>query len=272
MLKPNITIAVLTHNRSWHFAQMLASIREYTTIPYVLKVLDTCSNLNHIEHVNQFRGEDFTDHILADKFYSCVEGRRIFLDYIDTEFTVYLDDDIRVGPLWLSSLMTPMINDDNTGIVASNIVQEGKRVTSGVRKLKNNGRSFSVSEHLPEYRGEGDLSLGGATLYRTEALRKTEYRKEFIGGYEDWDQTLQIKNDLNLKIQSSNATLFHYHMAESQGYFSDRWRWVELMDSALGIFDRWKIRTGVDKVLKHFIDNEITIPREQVERITEVLI
>lgn len=27
-----------------------------------------------------------------------------------------------------------------------------------------------------------------------------------------------------------------------------------------------------DKVLKHFIDNEITIPREQVERIAEVLI
>ncbi|MBW1784787.1 MAG: glycosyltransferase [Deltaproteobacteria bacterium] len=269
-MKTEVSICILTHNRSFHFAQCIASIRQFTKSPYVIKVLDVGSDLNHIEHMRQFAGQDIEFGYCAD-FLSCLDGRRRLLRLVDTEFVVYLDDDIRVGPAWLENLLIPMRNDESAGAVASNLIQEAREHTSGVRYLEQKGRALTVRHHEVNYTGTAPICVGGATLYRFDALQATEYRPEFAGGYEDWDQTLQISKDQSLNIYGSRSTVFHRHLPECRDYFADRWRWADLMESALGMFDRWKIRTAVDKVLRHYLEKEIVISREHAERIVEVI-
>ena len=269
-MKTETTIAILSHNRSWHLAQCIASIREFSYAPYIIKILDVDSTPVHREHVKQFAGPDCLIYP-ADDFPSCLEGRRRFLDMVDTEFVIYLDDDIRVGPRWIENMLRPIRLDTNSGASVANIVQEGEKVMSGVRYLEQSGRTLSVKQHEVGYLGQAPLSCGGATLYKLDTLKATEYRPEFSGGYEDWDQTMQITQDLGRGIYGTQATLFHKHMPECKDYFSDRWRWRELMESALGMYDRWNIRTGVDKVLAHFVKNEIVIPKDQAARVMEVI-
>ena len=276
------TIAILTHNRSWHFAQCIASIRRFTRGKYIIKVLDNNSDAEHVEHMKQYKDRDCS-FIWGDKFLSCLEGRRQILNHINTEYVAFIDDDIRVGPAWLECMLRPMENDPDAGAVAANIIQEGIKVMSGVRYLARPGsndyvaplpigREGRVVRHFPvNHEGQAPLSCGGATLYRLDVLRDTEFRPEFNGGYEDWDQTLQITQDLKKNIYGSRATVFHKHMNECKDYFSDRWRWRELTDSALGMWDRWRVRTAVDKVLRYYLEKEIVIPADQAARITEAL-
>jgi len=270
-MKPEITIAILTHNRSWHFAQCVASIRQFTKTPYKIFAFDVGSNPEQIEHMKQFHRDDCADWGYCDTFISCLEGRRRILNSIDTEFVVYLDDDIRVGPEWLGSMLAPMRRDPDAAVVAPNISQEGAQVMSGIRERVKKGASHVVRSLPVNHEGKADMCMGGATLYRADILRETELRKEFSGGYEDWDQTLQITQDLKKKIYGCRATVFHKHMKECDDYFEDRWRWRELMDSAIGMWDRWNVRTAVDRVLTTFLELEIAIPREQAKRVAEVI-
>lgn len=270
-MTPEITIGILTHNRSWHFAQCIASIREFTETPYQIGVLDTKSDIHHCEHMRQFEGDD-CQFVFADVFYSCLEGRRKLLDMVDTEFIAYVDDDARVGPGWLQHLLRPMRNDPDCGAAVMNIVQEGKQATSGARFVEHGARSRTMHQHKPGYIGEAPACCGGATLYRTDVLRATEFREEFNGGYEDWDQTLQITQDLKKRIYATPATAFHYHMPENGPYCLDRWRWRPLLESAIGIWDRWQIRTAIDNTLLHFLKNNMSVPRDQMEKAMEALI
>lgn len=269
-MKPEITIGILTHNRSWHFAQCLASVREFSRSPYKIKVLDTNSTENHREHMRQFTGADI-DFVQHENFLSCAEGRRALLDMVDTEFVVYLDDDTRVGPGWLQCMMRQMRNYDNCAAVSANINQECEQWMSGVRFLERAPNCMRVRQYDLGYEGPGELCQGGATLYKADILRNTEFRSEFNGGYEDWDQTLQITQDLGCTIFGSRACVFHKHMPENKDYFKERWRWTELMDSALGMWDRWRVRTPVDKVLPNMIKNEIRLSDEHSKRVMEVI-
>jgi len=269
-MKP-VTIAILSHNRSWHMAQCVASIREYTKAKYHIKILDHGSEAEHREHIKQLKGKDL-EVVFQDDFMSCLAGRRRFLSHIDTDFCVYLDDDIRVSPHWLENLLKPMRNDAECAAVACNLVQENQQIMSGVRYVKQWGNALIVEQYDTNYEGQAVACCGGATLYRTQALHDTEYREEFAGGYEDWDQTLQMTQELNKTIYGSRATVFHKHMPECKDYFPDRWRWAELMESALAMYERWNIRTGVDKTLTHYIKGGVVISPEQASRAMKVLI
>jgi O-antigen biosynthesis protein len=269
-MKPEVTIGILTHDRSWHVAQTISAIRQFTREPYVVKLFDISSRPDHAEHVKRMDADDVHVYRIED-FLSCLSGRREILSHVETPFVAYVDDDVRVGPEWLGNLLAPMRTDPEAGAVAANIVQEGQRIESGVRYLERSGRLFEMRNRPANFIGRGDACLGGATLYRTDVLRETEFREEFSGGYEDWDQTLQISRDLKRGVYGSRATVFHRHLPESESYFADRWRWRELFESAFGMLDRWEVRTAVAKVLIAHLRGEIVIPAEFAERIPEIV-
>jgi len=271
-MKIETTIGILSHDRSWHLAQCLASIRQFTRTPYTVKVLDVGSAENHREHISHFSGRD-CEIGYCDDFLSCLEGRRRLLRLVDTEFVAFIDDDIKVAPGWLANLLRPMRLDSNCGAVASNLIQEGGAgISSGCRYLERKGRARVVRHHKTGFLGTAPMCSGGATLYRFDVLKETEKRPEFSGGFEDWDQTLQITQDLKRSIYGSRSVMFHRHLAECAGYFDRRWRWRELMEAALAMWDRWQIRTAVDNVLTHYLKDQIVIPKDYAERIVEVLI
>jgi len=203
---------------------------------------------------------------------SCLQGRRDILERIDTPLTVFLDDDITVSPLWLSNLVAVMAGR-GAAIVPMNLwsdVNAGENLgqkyhLSGVRRVEYG----EVMKAPWLYVGEGDMCHGGATLYRTEALRATEYRPEYNGSFEDWDQILQITQDQGGTVWGSTVVGFHQHLDESRqaDYWDYRWRWLEVLTAALAAWDRWGIRRGVRNTYRDLLAYGIDIPAQELKRI-----
>ena len=124
MIEP-VTIAILSHNRSWSLMQTVSSIRQFVQWPYRIIIHDNGSSEDHLGHVWRLEGDDCLIHTCRD-FLSCLDGRRAVLDLVDTEYVAFLDDDIRVCPSWLSEMMGVMLTRENAGAVTCNITQDGR--------------------------------------------------------------------------------------------------------------------------------------------------
>jgi len=260
-----ITIAILSHNRSFLLTQAVGSIRQFTRYPYRILIHDNASDENHKEHIAQLAADDCSI-IWSDKFYSCVQGRREFLRYVETERLVYMDDDEKVGPKWLTNMVAVM-NRFNCGAVVGNLVHDDGRTYSGARMVR--GREILVKPI--EYRGQCDAAAGGCTLYDRDVLDATEYRPEFSGGFEDWDQTLQITRDLGRTIYASPAVFFHNHGPLDHDYYVDRWRYTEVMDAAVGIWKRWRIKTAVTNTAAEMLKRGVPFTKEQADVFSGVM-
>lgn len=266
-------------NRSWMLTQCVAAIRQYTRHPYRLIIRDHNSEPQHQAHIKQLSGPD-CEIQFHDQFYSCLDGRRKALDDIKTSRCVFLDDDIKVSPLWLTNLVARM-ESAGAAVVPMNLWTDlgetdknGDSVyhyLGGIRLVQ----AGEVGKGPWLYTGRGDMAPGGATLYRTEYLKATKYRPEYRGGFEDWDQILQITQDLNGTVWGSKVVGFHHHRdRESMGasYWNLRWRWRETMEAALAAWDYWGIKLGVRDTWKKCIENRVTFPEPVMERIRAIRI
>lgn len=261
MFEP-VTIAILSRNRSWLLNQCVASIREFTKHPYRILIQDHGSDLHHREHMKRLLLRDDVQIVWRDDFLSCAEGRRTILDQVESEYVAYMDDDEKVAPHWLSNMVSVMRTRPACAAVTANMVIDGRQMMSGARMVR--GQDIIMAKW--GYTGSADACAGGCTLYRTDVLRATEYRPEFNAGYEDWDQTLQITRDLRMTVWASRAALFHNHIATTD-YLVDRWRMTELMDAAIAIWDRWRIRTAIEKVFKAMHDMGVPLQERQIRKV-----
>ena len=260
-----VEIFIMSHNRSWSLLQTVASIREFTRWPYMIIVQDHASRPAEQEHINQLAAGDTRIRYLA-QFLSCNEGRRAILPYLSSEYVMFLDDDVRVGPQWLDKMMTVMLSKLNAGAVVGNIFQDDGRQESGIRRIKGG----IVYNEKWGYLGRGEATLGGATLYRTDIVRKTEFRPEFNAGFEDWDQTLQMTQNLGCELWGSDAGFLHVHQHESRAYALERWRWPEIMDSALAMYHRWGVRTAVQKTLSFMMKHNVKVRADQWQQVIQI--
>lgn len=258
-----VDIHIMTHNRSYSLMRTLASIRQFTRCgDYCVIVQDNLSNGEHRAHLKDMLGPKGTH--FKDKFYSCNEGRRVGLELVDSDYVVFLDDDVRVSPGWLTELMSVMKKRD-AGAVTTNICQDGLRWESGARIR----RGCEVLHEDWGFTGNAELCQGGATLYRTELLRQTEYRPEYNGSFEDWDQTLQLTQDLGATVWGSRANVNHVHGFESVEYAADKWRWPEIIESALAIHERWGIKTALRKTVETCLHQNVRIRADLWDQIKQ---
>lgn len=260
------TILILSHNRSWSLLQCVASIREWTRAPYHIVIQDHQSDEKHWPMIQNLEADDCTV-LRADAFLSCNEGRRLGLDHVQGKHVVFLDDDLKVERAWLSRMLRPMLKDPEIGAVCGQMVQNfGNERMSWARMLDRHD-----AKRLPfGFTGYCDFCGGGATLYRTEALRQTEYRGEFDGTGEDWDQILQMRLN-EWKVFCADVTFFHFHQKDYDEYGSERWRFTEIMDSAIGLWKRWGIKTVVAEQAAFMITHGIPFRPEQREAIKEII-
>lgn len=264
-MSDEVTILILSRNRSWSLLQCVSSIREWTKTPYHIVIQDHDSNEQHWPMIRILEGPDCTV-LRCNTFLSCNEGRRVGLDHVPGKYVVFLDDDIKVSRGWLEKLMEPMSQYDGVGAVCGQLVQNyGMQKMSWARMLRD-GESVRM-----KYGFEGwcDFCGGGATLYDIEALRGTEFRREFNGTGEDWDQILQMSEN-DWRIRCENVKFFHFHQSDYDEYGVDRWRYSEIMDSGIGLWDRWGIKTVVAEQFAAMIKRGIPLLPEQQKRVREI--
>jgi glycosyltransferase involved in cell wall biosynthesis len=260
-----VTILILSHNRSWSLQQCVGSIREWTRWPYHIVIQDHASDPEHWEAIRQLEGTDCTV-LRANSFLSCNEGRRVGLDHVQGEHVVFLDDDIKVERLWLSRMMKEMARP-GVGVVCGQLLQNfGKYKMSWARMLVNG----TAQRMEYGFTGLCDFCGGGATLYEVAALRGSEFRKEFNGTGEDWDQILQIAG-AGYKIWSTDVHFFHFHQGDYDEYGTKRWRYTEIMDSALALYTRWGIRNVAIEVLADMVSRGLPLQAEQRKVMDKVM-
>jgi GT2 family glycosyltransferase len=179
---------------------------------------------------------------------------------------VFLDDDIKVERMWLTRMMREMARP-SVDVVCGQLTQNfGNPKMSWARKM-NNG----TAERLPYgFTGYCDFCGGGATLYDIEALRATEFRSEFNGTGEDWDQILQIAANGG-KIYCSDVEFFHFHQGDYDEYGTKRWRFPEILESALSLYDRWGIRNVAFEVAAEMTGRGLPLNGDQRAAINKIM-
>ena len=180
---------------------------------------------------------------------------------------MFLDDDIKVERNWLSRLMLPMKRYDNMGAVCGQVVQNfGKEMMCWGRGFDgHNVKRFEFG-----FTGFCEFCGGGATLYDVEALRQTEFRPEYNGTGEDWDQILQMRQN-GYRVFATDVQFFHFHQKDYEEYSQDRWRHSEIMDAALALYDTWGITTIVAERYDFMLKHGISLTEEQRERMREII-
>ena len=263
-----VTIAVLTHNRSRSLLRTVESLQTFTEYePCKLVILDSGSDTGHRNAIARLAQMPNVTLAYFPQPLTCCEGRRHILRYVDTPFVVYLDDDITVTPRWLTRMMFWMQGQgDKCGAVAAQLVLDGLNPISGARYIQNG----TIQAHPFGYTGECDICHGGATLYRTEALKKTEFRPEYSCGSEDMDMLLQLKRDHGYSIQSCDVILHHVH--EPQGKFDrQRWRDVDILDSSIGLWHRWGIATKAIFQACRCVQHGVGIRSDQSHAVLQIM-
>lgn len=263
-----VTIAILTHNRSRSLLRTVGSLQTFTVYePCNLVILDSGSdkpNRNAIASLAQMPNITM---IQFPQPLTCCEGRRHILRYIDTPYVVYLDDDITVTPRWLTRMMAWMIGEgENCGAVAAQLVRDGLTPYSGARYIQNG----TIQAHPFGYTGECDICHGGATLYRMEALLKTQFRPEYSCGAEDMDMLLQLKRDYGYGVQSCDVILHHDHEPQCK-YDSQRWRDVDILDSAIALWHRWGIASKAVFAACRCVQNGVGIRTDQTQAVLQIM-
>ena len=103
--EPKVTIAVVPRERFSYTQQSLESVYKYTTIPFHLVCVDGGSPgyvRRYIEAEARRRGFD----LIRTGFYlSPNRARNMALKQVRTEYVVFLDNDVQVGPGWLENLL-----------------------------------------------------------------------------------------------------------------------------------------------------------------------
>ena len=265
MSKP-VTILILSHNRSWSLMQCVSSIREWTRVPYRIVIQDHNSDERHWPMIKRLAGQDCVVN-RVDSILSCNEGRRIGLDVVAGRYCVFIDDDVRVERNWLGRMLAPMLKYRDVGAVCGQIVQNfGNQKMSWARMLAGgNAKRMEFG-----FTGWCDFCGGGATLYDIDALRQTEFREEFNGTGEDWDQILQM-GELGYRTYCTTVNFLHFHQQDYDEYASLRWRYTEIIDSALALYRFWGIKNVVCEVAAEMVARGIPLQEHQKQGVKEAV-
>ncbi|MEO1430118.1 MAG: glycosyltransferase [Cyanobacteria bacterium J06633_8] len=105
MSYPKVTLVVVPHECFKYTEESLESIYKYTNIPFKLIYVDGYSPKKVSQYIQAKSQEKGFSLIRTDKYVSSNQARNIALKYVDTEYVVFLNNDVLVTAGWLNKLM-----------------------------------------------------------------------------------------------------------------------------------------------------------------------
>jgi GT2 family glycosyltransferase len=105
-MNPNVTLVVSPRERFSHTQAALESIYAHTQMPFKLVYVDGGSPLAIRDYLQQQAQARNFDLIRTDSFLAPNQARNLGLARVDTEYVVFIDNDVEVSPGWLQSLVT----------------------------------------------------------------------------------------------------------------------------------------------------------------------
>lgn len=234
--KPLVTILILTYN-GWRFTkQCIESIKERTSAPHKILVIDNGSSDGTVEHLRDDRS---IFHIENSHNQGFARGFNIGLKLMDTPFFVINNNDIVVTPYWLTTMLKHITTDNNLMLLGprSNYVSGPQ----GIEKVPYNNDATMIKYAMT--RAEGITEpltyffriVFFCALFKSEVLRKVGFFDEnFIkSNFEDDDYCIRIAR-AKLKAAYDN-TVFIHHWGRAT-FKENKIAWKEEMATNKAIF------------------------------------
>ncbi len=221
---PDLTIAVLSHNRAECTIDAIRALYEHVVIPFQLLVVDNASDATTRQALRAALTEyDSAKLMLLDENLGCAGGRMFALDHVRTRFLMLLDNDVTVLPGAVDHLMFAMSNRPDA------VAATGRLYMPDGRMHLFGGR-FSIVDGLvqPELSDFGlhygqptspsglcDWVPGGMTIFRTAVLDRHRYDPMLGSYYEDVEWCLRVKRqNEGVFIRCAESLAIHYHEAK----------------------------------------------------------
>jgi GT2 family glycosyltransferase len=114
MTTPNVTIVVSPRERFSFTQRNLESIYEHTSIPFSLIYVDGGSPAPIQRYLEAQAQEKDFQLIRTECYLSPNQARNLAIPHVNTEFMLFIDNDVKVGPNWLDYLMQCAMEEQAT--------------------------------------------------------------------------------------------------------------------------------------------------------------
>lgn len=256
------TVAILTHTRNDKLEACLQSIRAAGD-PCAIVVLDSSPRDDQAVSAT-IAAKHGATFIGWPEPVTCNYGRRELLAHVQTPWVVYLDDDMTVPQGWLTGLHKHAETHKADVAAMRWVDTQTNAEVSGGRGADRGFTTMCPYSHI----GPVLFCVGGATLYRTELLKKTEYRAEFSGCGEDHDQTIQLAQ-MGAKIIHTDVTCEHHHANATKEYQKQRFRSADIINSQLALVRRHGLCHQAANAITHAAQSQTKLSNEQKTQIME---
>lgn len=194
-----ISVVLLTLNRLIDTKRTLKSLYK-TTVPFDLIVIDQKSTDGTLEFIEKFVKTKNNVMLIRNKENTGVSGGRLSaLEYVQNEFTAYIDNDMVFIDGYFENLVRSFI-DENVAAVVGKIVLPNKKIQLNKPQLEikdgwalffdlDENKFFDDSTTL---QGSECGWIPGVAMWRTKVLKQIEIDKNVLGAYEDNEYSFRV--------------------------------------------------------------------------------
>lgn len=220
-----ITIVMLSWNRLEETRRAVRALSQNVSLPFRLVLVDNASDGDVPQALAELaRQYPFIELKLLRENLGCGGGRQYALDFVETEWVLFLDNDIEVLPGSVEALALTLARQPDLVAAAANVVFPSGRVhMCGADYTRRDGvLHYELLAHGLDFDHPGLGSSGpcrwvnaGATLFRAAALRAHPYDPALHGYYEDFEWCYRL-NQLGLGFYHRvvEARVVHHHEAK----------------------------------------------------------
>jgi len=225
-----VTIVMLSHGRLDMTINAIRALRENVLIPFKLLLVDNGSGPEVQTTLTRIcAAYDFIELFLLQENLGCNGGRMYALDYVDTEFLMFLDNDVEVLPgavehlLYSLELHPEMLAAMGTVVFPDGLVQlcgGDYWIKDGILfyKLLDSGEQFDRTPAANS--GECRWIGGGATVFRKAAFLQHRLDPEMGAYYEDLEWCYRLNQFGPGRFYRNVESLaLHYYQSKLPGQF-----------------------------------------------------
>jgi len=210
-----------------HTVKTIASLIENTTLPYRLIYIDYKTPDPIKNEIAKFENVEIIE--VVDSPYP-MASRLATVDIIDTEYTVYLDNNILFSPLWLEKLIECMEEQPNAGIVGPIYLWKKNKIHMFGGKIRIENRVFNEEHYLMDYDAsiiptlrtrKCDFVEYHCLMIRTELLKQYVLDSTLLAAIKHVDLSLEAKK-LGYETYTTPESVITYE--NDIKYFCEKWQ------------------------------------------------
>lgn len=196
---PIVTICIVHYRRLNLLKKAVDAIREGTSVPYKLKILNNGYEGDGIrEYLETIDKEENIEIIFHPENIGCSPGRNVLTREISTPFIMMLDDDMYVSKGWDGPVFEMFEKRPDVGAIGFSIYNSDGTYWVGGRNLHIQGKVVNESRPKidPKTNTEKFIEIddvaAGAMVYRKELEDVITWDAGYFIGFEDFEKSLRV--------------------------------------------------------------------------------